>query len=148
MDLRDLYQETILEHARRPRNRRSLPDATASAEGHNPMCGDHVRLALQVSDAGRIEDAAYTAEGCAICMSSASMLTEVIVGKSVADAETIFRSVQATLTGQADDELPGDLSALIGVRTLPVRIKCALLAWHALSACLHPAESPGERTHA
>jgi nitrogen fixation NifU-like protein len=136
MDLRELYQETILAHARRPHNRRPMPNSTAVAEGHNPMCGDHVRLSLRVSDKGRISDAAFEGEGCAICMSSASMLTEVVTGKSVAEADAIFRSVQHTLTGQADEELPGDLAALVGVRALPVRIKCALLAWHALSACL------------
>ncbi|HEX6735262.1 MAG TPA: SUF system NifU family Fe-S cluster assembly protein [Azonexus sp.] len=136
-DLRDLYQEVIVDHGRRPRNFGPLPGASHQAEGFNPLCGDRLTLRLQVVD-GMIAEARFEGAGCAISMASASLLTEALQGRSVAEAQALFAAFHALLTGP-DDVPPaglGKLAVLAGVRAFPTRIKCATLAWHALQAAL------------
>ncbi len=138
MDLRELYQEVILDHNRRPRNRGRLPDPTGSAEGHNPLCGDSVTVTLR-TDHGRVEEVAFEGAGCAVSTASASLMTEAIKGKSLEEVENLFRQFQemVTETGEPEEhEELGDLQVLAGVRAYPVRIKCATLPWHTLHAAL------------
>lgn len=138
MDLRELYQEVILDHNRNPRNRGKLDEPTSHAEGHNPLCGDNIQIYLQTAD-GRITDVRFEGSGCAISTASASLMTEAIVGKTIEEAETIFRSFQEMVTTPGDtEEHPelGDLEVLAGVREYPVRIKCATLPWHTFHAAL------------
>ena len=143
-DLRELYQQVILDHNRKPRNFRTLTDANRTAEGHNPLCGDHITLSLKVED-GVIKDAAFQGSGCAISKASASMMTDSIIGKPQEEAETLFRRVHAMLTagrnGDARDGL-GKLAVFAGVREFPARVKCATLAWHTLQAALGGAREP------
>jgi nitrogen fixation NifU-like protein len=136
VNLSDLYQEMILDHGRKPRNLREMPEATHQAEGFNPMCGDRVRLFLRVDD-GRIEDASFTGCGCAISQASASMLTQAVKGQSVAQAGELFDRFHRAVTGPKGPEGDlGCLEALLGVRQFPNRVKCATLAWHALREAL------------
>lgn len=138
IDLRELYQETILHHHRHPRNRGRLEEADRTAEGHNPLCGDEVRIYLRTED-GRVQDVAFEGQGCAISTASASLMTEAVKGKTLEEAESIFREFQSmvTETGEATPHPDlGDLEALAGVREYPVRIKCATLPWHTLHAAL------------
>ena len=135
-ELQDLYQEVILDHNRRPRNFRVL-DAGRKAEGYNPLCGDRLTVYLRVED-GVIADATFQGSGCAISKASASLMTESVKGKSVADAEALFGRFQRMITATPEspvDQL-GKLVALAGVRQFPVRVKCASLAWHTLHAAL------------
>lgn len=137
-DLRELYQEIILDHNRHPRNRGKVDAANAEAEGHNPLCGDQVSVTLLTED-GVVKDIAFEGQGCAISTASASLMTEAIKGKTVEEAEAIFREFQqmVTETGEAVDHPDlGDLEVLSGVREHPSRIKCATLAWHTLNAAL------------
>jgi nitrogen fixation protein NifU and related proteins len=136
-ELDDLYQEVILDHNRRPRNFRAL-DAGRKAEGFNPLCGDRLTVYLRVDD-GVIADAAFQGSGCAISKASASLMTESIKGKSVADATTLLARFQQMVTSQPADAVSGlgKLEALAGVRQFPVRVKCATLAWHSLRSALH-----------
>ena len=137
-ELRDLYQEVILDHNKRPRNRRALPDATNTSEGHNPLCGDQVTVFLKTED-GRVSDIAFEGQGCAISTASASLMTEAVKGKTLDEATAIFREFQKMVTSpDSDEEHPnlGDLQVLAGVRDHPVRIKCATLPWHTLNAAL------------
>ena len=144
-DLRELYQDVILDHSRRPRNFRHPPDATREAKGENPLCGDRLIVYLRLADDGRIEDAAFLGNGCAISKASASLMTELMQGKSQAEAQALFDSFHALCTQEtppAPSPLvdPADLErlqALAGVRQYPVRVKCATLAWHALSAAMN-----------
>ncbi len=145
MDVRDLYEEVILDHNRRPRNFGPRPeDATCSADGHNPLCGDQVRVHLSVHD-GIITAAAFEGEGCAISTASASMMTEAVIGHPVADARALFARLHDLLTSSdphdAESQL-GKLSALIGVREFPMRVKCATLPWHTLEAALRGDQAP------
>jgi len=137
-DLRDLYQEIILDHYRTPRNLRAPAGANRTADGHNPLCGDRVRVRLRVAD-GVIEDAGFEGAGCAISTASASLMTEAVKGKTVAEAEALFQAFRALVTGDSagstDADL-GKLEALAGVRDYPIRIKCATLAWHTLESAL------------
>lgn len=138
LDLRELYQEVILDHNKHPRNRGRLEDADAQAEGHNPLCGDQVEVTLKTQD-GIVVDIAFEGAGCAISTASASMMTEAVKGKTVEEAEAIFRTFQSMVTAtSAVEEHPdlGDLEVLAGVREFPVRIKCATLPWHTLHAAL------------
>jgi nitrogen fixation NifU-like protein len=139
--LDELYQEVILDHYRKPRNFGTLPDADRRAEGHNPLCGD--RVALQVRMKGdAIEDIRFSGKGCAISTASASMMTEVVKGKSRAEAETLFEKFHALVTGGGNGKGGlGKLEAFGGVSEFPVRVKCASLAWHTLKAAL---EGSGE----
>ena len=144
-DLRDLYQDVILDHSKRPRNYRKLADATYTAVGHNPLCGDKLAVYLQVTD-GVVREATFQGDGCAISKASASMMTEAVHGKTVAEAEAIFESFQKLLTASCDAELPdedmGKLEAFSGVREFPARVKCATLAWHTVHSALAGAREP------
>lgn len=137
-DLRELYQEVILDHNRRPRNRRKPTGPARHAEGHNPLCGDNVTVYIQ-TEGGRVTDVSFEGQGCAISTASASLMTEAVVGKTLGEAEEVFKSFQSMVTetgeGTARPEL-GDLEVLAGVREYPVRIKCATLPWHTLQAAL------------
>ena len=135
-DLRDLYQETILDHNKRPRNFKKLEDANRSADGYNPLCGDKVKVYLRVED-GRVQDLSFEGSGCAISKASASVMTESLKGKSVEEVESIFKRFRDLVmgkTGDADDL--GKLVVFSGVCEFPTRVKCATLAWHALQAAL------------
>jgi nitrogen fixation NifU-like protein len=136
-DLNDLYQEVILDHNRNPRNFRALPDANRRAEGDNPLCGDHFTIFLKL-DNGVIRDASFQGAGCAISKASASLMTERLKGKTEAEARKCFAQFQQMLaTGHADEEAMGSLCALGGVHKFPMRVKCAILSWHAMLAGLN-----------
>jgi nitrogen fixation NifU-like protein len=142
-DLRDLYQEVIVDHGRRPRNFGPLPAANRRADGFNPLCGDRLTLYLEVRG-DVIADVRFEGVGCAISTASASLMTEALKGKTAAQAEALFAGFHALVTGIA---LPaaaslGKLEVLGGVREFPSRIKCATLAWHALEAALHDETQP------
>jgi nitrogen fixation protein NifU and related proteins len=140
--LRDLYQEVILDHNRHPRNFRALADANRKAEGHNPLCGDRVQVFLHVAD-DRVQGISFQGSGCAISTASASLMTEALKGKSVAEAHALFKSFHDLLTHGSDnaDQL-GKLAVLAGVREFPIRVKCATLAWHTLEAALAQKDHP------
>ena len=143
-DLGELYQEILLDHNSKPRNFRRLEEATQTAEGYNPLCGDRITLYLNVNN-GVIADVAFQGSGCAISRASASMLTQSIKGQSVARAEEIFGAFHQMLTEpglELDYDVLGDLETLSGVVEFPTRIKCAVLAWHTLRSAL---EKRGER---
>ena len=144
-DLRELYQEVILDHNKRPRNKGAVAEPTATADGHNPLCGDIVHLTLR-TEGGKVQEIAFDGAGCAISTASASMMTEAVKGLTIEEAEELFKQFQSMVTSDAsEEELPdlGALNALAGVREHPVRIKCATLAWHTLSAAL---ENKGKAT--
>jgi nitrogen fixation NifU-like protein len=137
MQLSDLYRDVILDHNRQPRNFGGLPDADATIEGFNPLCGDRLTLRLKLADE-RIADLRFEGQGCAISTASASLMTEAVKGKSRAEALALFERVHALLTDDAapvDDDL-GKLAALSGVREFPARVKCASLCWHTLVSAL------------
>ena len=141
--LRDLYQEVILDHYRKPRNFRSLADANRKAEGFNPLCGDRLTLYVKLKD-GVIADATFEGSGCAISTASASLLTESIKGKTEHEAEMLFQSFRDVVTGSGETPNTdlGKLDVLAGVREFPVRVKCATLAWHTLHAALASQKEP------
>jgi nitrogen fixation protein NifU and related proteins len=135
-DLRDLYQEVILEHSKAPRNYRALESANHKAEGFNPLCGDHYTVYVDVEN-GKIRDIGFQGAGCAISKASASMMTQSLKGKSTAEAEDMFTRFHALVTGKnRNPEDLGKLTVFAGVSEFPVRVKCASLAWHALHAAL------------
>jgi nitrogen fixation NifU-like protein len=142
-DSKQLYQEVILDHNRKPRNWGVLPDATHRAEGHNPLCGDHIVLTLKLS--GDTVDAVhFQGESCAICKASSSMMTTAVKGKSRGDAERLVREFRDMATGKLEVSAPhhlGRLTVFAGVRDLPTRVKCAILPWHTLHAALNSQES-------
>ena len=136
-DLRELYQEVILDHNRRPRNFGTLDHPSRTARGHNPLCGD--RLTLQLALEGdRIAQVAFEGSGCAISKASASLMTEAVKGRTVADARALFERFHTLVTTAPDQPVNdlGKLSVLAGVRQFPIRVKCASLAWHTLKAAL------------
>lgn len=140
--LDDLYQEVILDHNRRPRNFRTI-EGGRRAEGFNPLCGDRLTVYLRVED-GVITDVSFQGSGCAISKASASMMTESIKGKTIAEAEALFGRFQQMITappGGPSEQL-GKLTALSGVRRFPIRVKCASLPWHTLQAALRAAPDP------
>jgi nitrogen fixation NifU-like protein len=146
-DLRDLYQEVILDHGRKPRNFRRLDDATATARGDNPMCGDRIELFVKQAPDGTITEAAFQGRGCAISTASASLMTETVQGKTADQARALgaaFREL--AMTGACPDcsaALADDmerLAPLSGVHEFPSRVKCATLAWHTLNAALDGAK--------
>jgi len=139
-ELDELYRDIILDHYRHPRHRGSLAAVTASHEGLNPLCGDEVTVELVVKD-GQIADVAYKGSGCSISQSSASMMTEAVLGKSVGEARELSDAFTSMMRGNdgVDPETLGDLEALSGVRKFPVRVKCATLAWHTLDEALSQA---------
>lgn len=136
-DLTDLYQEVILDHNRKPRNYHELNDASHTAEGYNPLCGDRLTLYLKVQD-GVIAEAAFQGNGCAISRASASLMTDALTGKTVAEARALFERFHRMVTTPPDQPVEdlGKLSVLAGVREFPIRVKCASLAWHTLTAAL------------
>lgn len=137
-DLSDLYQEILLEHNRRPRNFRTLEDATHHADGFNPLCGDEISLQLRI-DEETVGDVGFQGHGCAISRASASLLTQAVKGGSTADARAMFDEFHRMLTepdAKLDYDLLGDLEMLAGVIAYPTRIKCAILAWHTLKAAM------------
>lgn len=139
-ELRDLYQEVILEHAKAPRNFRELPAPDYKAEGFNPLCGDRCSVSVAM-DGDRIKDIAFQGTGCAISRASASMMTQSIKGKTAEQAEKLFHHFQSMVTGQngkdGDETGLGKLEVFSGVSGFPSRVKCATLAWHTLHAALH-----------
>ncbi|HET9645479.1 MAG TPA: SUF system NifU family Fe-S cluster assembly protein [Burkholderiaceae bacterium] len=143
-DLRDLYQEVILDHNRKPRNFGRLAGANRSAKGFNPLCGDQLTLYLKLVD-GVIVDVRFEGDGCAISTASASLMTEAMKGKTEQEAQALFDAVHALLTtgNGVDAAAPlGKLEVLAGVHEFPVRVKCATLAWHTLLAALHGQTRP------
>ena len=137
-DLRDLYQEIVLDHGRNPRNFRHPPDCNRSAEGDNPLCGDRLIVYLKLDGDGTIQDAAFEGRGCAISMASASMMTEMVRGRSGAEARALFENFHRLVAGEgeAEGEALDKLVALSGVRRFPMRVKCATLPWHAMTAAM------------
>ena len=135
-DIRELYQEVILDHNRAPRNFHKLETADRVQEGFNPLCGDELTVYLKmVGD--RIDDVGFQGHGCAISKASASLMTSNVKGKTAAEAEVLFLRVHGMLTkGAGDPEELGSIAALSGVRAYPTRVKCATLAWHTLKAAL------------
>jgi len=136
-ELADLYQEIILDHNKRPRNYREMPECTCSAEGNNPLCGDEVKVFVRF-DGEKLSDVAFQGQGCAISRASASMMTGKTKGRTAQDARALSSQVRDMLLGpeaEPSREL-GDLAALSGVRKFPARIKCAMLPWHTLEAAL------------
>lgn len=136
-ELNELYQQVILDHSRKPRNFRAMVEPDHSAEGNNPLCGDHYTVFLKM-DGNVIRDISFQGSGCAISKASASMMTDQLKGKTIAQAREYFANYQAMVTtGQADEERMGKLSAFAGVHHFPMRVKCAILPWHAMLAGLN-----------
>jgi nitrogen fixation NifU-like protein len=142
-ELRELYQEVILDHGRNPRNFRCPDDCNRRAEGDNPFCGDQLTVYLKLDADGVVEDVAFEGRGCAISMASASMMTELVKGKTAQEAETLFNKFHHLVTDPnvdlldaADDEDLEKLVVLSGVRQFPMRVKCATLAWHTMTAAI------------
>jgi len=139
-DLRDLYQDVILEHSKAPRNYREQPAADHKAEGFNPLCGDHFTIFVKL-DGDTIQDVSFQGSGCAISKASASMMTQTLKGKTKAEAEQLFTRFHDLVTGRAEgaagsNQELGKLEVFSGVSEFPVRVKCATLAWHTLNAAL------------
>lgn len=146
-DLRDLYQEVILDHSKRPRNFGALAEASHRAQGHNPLCGDKVTVFLAMEN-GRVADVRFEGSGCAISTASASLMSEAIKGKSEAELRAMFKRFHLAMTKDDDAEAAAEFSGLdklavfAGVREFPVRVKCATLPWHTLIAALERATAP------
>lgn len=138
MELRELYQEIIIDHNRNPRNHHAMPEATSQAQGFNPLCGDKLTVYLKTV-AGRVEDVSFEGCGCAISQASASLMTEAVKGKTLEEAHQLFHRVHEMLTlDQEEEALSMDkLAVLVGVKAFPMRVKCATLAWHTLESALN-----------
>lgn len=138
-ELDDLYQQVIIDHSKKPRNFRELPGADCKAEGYNPLCGDRVTVYVTLEN-NSLKDVSFTGSGCAICTSSASLMTESLKGKTRQQADAIFHGVHDLVTGKSDVEAAastlGKLAVFSGVRRFPIRVKCATLPWHTLNAAL------------
>jgi nitrogen fixation NifU-like protein len=139
-DLRELYQEVILDHGKNPRNFHLHDDATNEARGNNPLCGDQLVIYLQLDGEQNVVDASFLGKGCAICMASASMMTDLVKGRSAEEAQSMFEAFHDMCTGEGDETALADnmekLSVLSGVREFPTRVKCATLPWHTMLAAL------------
>ena len=139
-ELRELYQQVILDHNKSPRNFRKMENATQFAEGYNPLCGDHLDVFLLIED-GIVKDVSFKGEGCAISKASASLMTSILKGKSVEEAEKLFEKFHSLVTGKLGDDTNidelGKLAVFAGVQEFPVRVKCASLAWHTMMNALH-----------
>lgn len=142
MDLRDLYQDIILDHGRHPRNFHPLEHPSHLAHGHNPLCGDKVTVYVDL-DGDRIRDVSFEGRGCAISTASASLMTEILKGKTLAEADALYKAFHAQVTGGVAPKMPASLedemdrlAPLSGVKTYPARVKCATIAWHAFEAAL------------
>jgi nitrogen fixation NifU-like protein len=142
-DVRELYQELILEHSKAPRNYRVMEAASHKAEGYNPLCGDHFTVFVNV-EGDRIYDISFQGTGCAISKASASMMTQALKGKSTAEANDLFERFRQVVTGENDVRVNnlGKLAVFSGVSEFPIRVKCATLAWHALRAALQSQAQP------
>jgi nitrogen fixation NifU-like protein len=143
-ELSELYQQVILDHNKKPRNFRKLEHANRSAEGYNPLCGDHLTIYLDVED-DAVKEIAFVGSGCAISKAAASMMTQAVKGKSREEAEELFTEFHSMVIGELDEENEenklGNLKIFAGVREFPVRVKCATLPWHTLHAALHNKDS-------
>ena len=146
-DLRELYQDMILDHGKHPRNFHAIEHAHCEAVGHNPLCGDKLVLYLRVGDDGKIAEASFQGSGCAISMASASLMTDMLQGKTAAQARVLWDYFKAVTMGNAfdpeqekvlDEDDVARLQALAGVKRYPVRVKCATLAWRTMEAALDP----------
>lgn len=137
-DLRELYQELILDHSKKPRNYREMPNANRKVEGFNPLCGDHFTVYMDL-EGETVKDVSFQGSGCALSKASASMMTQALKGKTKADAETLFERFHDLVTGKTAGpgvESLGKLAVFSGVSEFPVRVKCASLAWHAMKAAI------------
>tara|TARA_Y100001936_G_scaffold243230_1_gene281783 strand:+ start:34984 stop:35472 length:489 start_codon:yes stop_codon:yes gene_type:complete len=137
---KSLYQEVILDHNKNPRNYGALDNANRSAEGHNPLCGDHLHIKINLSEDLVISSISFQGESCAICKASASMMTTNVKGKTKADTETMIKEFRDMAIGNLDpddSQYLGRLSVFVGIRDLPTRVKCAILPWHTLQAALN-----------
>ena len=135
-DLRDLYQQVIMDHNKKPRNFREMDDANHLAHGNNPLCGD-VLIVFVKLDGDVITDVSFQGSGCAISVASASLMTEAIKGKTVAEAEVIYQQIHKQMTGEeVDSSTLGKLEVLSGVKEFPARVKCATLSWHTMHAAM------------
>ena len=143
-ELSDLYQEVILEHNKNPRNFREIEDATRTADGNNPLCGDALRVYVSMED-DKVKDVAFKGSGCAISKASASMMTQAVKGKTRAEAESLFDEFHKMVTGaldaDGDENHLGKLKIFAGVLEFPARVKCASLSWHTLHAALNEEET-------
>ena len=142
-ELSELYQQVILDHNKKPRNFRKLENANHTAEGYNPLCGDHLTVYLNVED-DLVQDVGFEGSGCAISKASASMMTQAVKGKSGEEVERLFKEFHSMVTGELDEDTEenslGNLKIFAGVREFPVRVKCATLPWHTMHAALHKQE--------
>jgi nitrogen fixation NifU-like protein len=142
-ELSELYQQVILDHNKKPRNFRKLEHSNRSAEGYNPLCGDHLTVYLDLED-NAVKEIAFEGSGCAISKAAASMMTQAVKGKSKEQAEALFNEFHSMVTGDLDEEIEenslGNLRIFAGVREFPVRVKCATLPWHTLYAALNNKE--------
>jgi nitrogen fixation NifU-like protein len=143
--LRELYQDVILDHSKHPRHFGPLNGATNTAEGYNPLCGDRVKINLILDKNGHIADIKFEGKGCAISQASASMMTDMVVGRTVAEAEKLMGGFLHLVKGEDATELKGDdremLDVMAGVSAFPMRVKCATLAWHTMKSALEGGES-------
>ena len=148
-DINDLYQQVILDHCKQPRNFHEMPQATCSAQGRNPICGDQLQLFLAL-DGEKISDISFTGSGCCISKASASLLTEFAKGKTKTDVEKMFGQVHEMITAGKVNGNVGKLAVFAGVHKYPARVKCAILAWHAAMAALKgdtkPVSTENEQT--
>lgn len=139
-EVNDLYQEVILEHNKNPRNFREIPDADKTADGNNPLCGDALRVYVEM-DGDTVKDVSFKGSGCAISKASASMMTQAVKGKTKEESEILFDEFHRMVLGELDEENDenrlGKLKIFAGVREFPARVKCASLSWHTLNAALH-----------
>ena len=136
-DLRELYQQVILDHNKNPRNFHEMAEATRRVDGYNPLCGDHYTIFVK-TEGESIAEVSFTGSGCAISKASASMMTDALKGRTVAEADALFARFHQMVTTPPDQPVEdmGKLSSLAGVREFPVRVKCASLAWHALKSAV------------
>jgi nitrogen fixation protein NifU and related proteins len=142
-DLRELYQEVIAEHNKNPRNFRCMKDANRMAVGVNPLCGDKLTVYMKVDDQDVVTDVSFEGTGCAISVSSASIMTQMLKGKKITDAERLFKTFHDAVTKedqQPNPETLGKIAVLTGVRAYPSRVKCATLSWHTMHAALEGEE--------
>ena len=146
--LRELYQEVILDHSRHPRHFGALANSTHAGEGFNPLCGDRVKLTMAIDNSGRIADIKFEGKGCAISQASASLMTDMLAGRTVSEAETLMSGFLHLVRGEDAADLQGDdrdrLNVLAGISEYPMRVKCATLAWHTMKSALEggtPAKS-------
>ena len=142
-DIKDLYQEVIVDHNRSPRNFRVIADADKTMEGFNPLCGDKLKLYIKI-DGQNISDIAFDGTGCAISVASASLMTDAMKGKSIDEAETLFNNFHSLITteNEIDSDHLGKLAVLAGVKNFPARVKCASLCWHTLRSALIGDDKP------